>query len=438
MESYIMELISVANRPGMISFATGLPDKRLFDAEGLRRAASEVLGGPEACDALQYGTTEGLPSLRRKIADRCRRELGFSASEDDVFITNGSQECFDHLGKMFLDRGDGMAVENPGYLGALQSYSVYAPRFIGVDLAEDGPDMCQLEAALKEGPKLFYGIPNHQNPTGTSYSEDARRQVAELLDGSGTLMVEDDAYGELGYAGRAGRAVRSMSEDVVLTGSVSKTVSPGMRVGWMVVPHWMAERARVSVEAGCLHAGSLSQRILDRFLEDNDFDEYLRPIRAEYRRKKDLFFDLMEDMLPPGLRWNDPSGGMFVWLRTPEGTDAMKVYEAALRRGLVVMPGRPFHVRGGGNTLRLNFATASDEEIGRGMGILAEACREALRRRRRRDIRKSMWLTMRMPPTSSYLRSSAVTMAFLLPGSASMASTCLSAMSSASDGATAT
>ncbi len=377
LESYIMQLISVANQPGMTSFATGLPDKRLFDTKGLEKAACEVLEGDDACDALQYGVTEGLYSLRKKIADRCRKEMGFSTKPENIFITNGSQECFDHMGKMFLDRGDGMIVENPGYLGALQSYSVYAPKYIGVDLDESGPDMVALEAAMKKRPKLFYGIPNHQNPSGMSYSEGAREQVAELLNDSETLMIEDDAYGELGYDGRAGKAIRSMSDNVVFTGSISKIISPAMRVGWMIVPDWLIEQSKISIEAGCLHSGLFSQKVVDRFLDDNDLDRYLVPIRAEYKRKKNLFLDLMSDDLPDSMRWNDPTGGMFVWLRTPDGTDAMRLYDAALKRKLVIMPGRPFHVRGGENTIRLNFATANDEQMKNGMKLLSKACSDA-------------------------------------------------------------
>ncbi|MDY0293822.1 MAG: PLP-dependent aminotransferase family protein [Candidatus Methanomethylophilaceae archaeon] len=377
MESYIMQLISVANRPGMISFATGLPDRRLFDTEGIRRAAEDVLGGPESRDSLQYGTTEGLPSLREKIASRCRKELAVDAQAEDVFITNGSQECFDHMGKLFLDPGDAVAVENPGYLGALQSLSVYAPRFEGVDIHESGPDISMLEAALGRQPKLYYAVPNFQNPSGMSYPPESRIAVAEALEGSGCLLIEDDAYGELGFRGRPGKSIKSLApEDTVLTGSFSKIISPGLRVGWMVVPDWLKDRVRTSIEATCLHSGSFSQRVIDAFLERNDLDAYLRPIRSEYGRKKRLFLDMMEEELPDTLEWNNPEGGMFVWLRTPEGTDAMRLYEAAMARRLVVMPGRPFHVRGGGNTLRLNFATPDDDDIITGMRALRDAYRD--------------------------------------------------------------
>lgn len=373
LDSCIMRLITVARRPGMISFATGLPDNSLFDTEGLRRAADEALSGDDAKGALQYGEAEGLPSLRKKIADRCRKETGINATAERVLMTNGSQECFDLLGKMFLDPGDAMAVENPGYLGALQAYSAYGPRMIGVDLSDRGPEIRQLESALKENPKIFYSIPNHQNPSGVSYSESARCEIAELLSGTGTLLVEDDAYGELGYRGRAGKAISSMTENSVMTGSFSKIISPGMRIGWMVVPDWLLPKATQFLEAFCLQAGSFTQRVMDRFLDKNDMDAYLRPIRAEYLRKKNLFSDLMDDMLPQSFSWNDPDGGMFFWLRTPEGTDAMRLVDAALARRVVLMPGKPFHVRGGENTVRLNFATASDEDMKEGVSRLSKA-----------------------------------------------------------------
>ena len=379
MESFIMSLVDVASRPGMISFATGLPDNSLFDVDGVAKAAAEVLreaGGA----ALQYDSATGFVPLRMRIADRCRKELGFSVGYENVILTNGSQECFDLLARMFLEPGDRMVVENPGYLGAIQSFSAYGPEIIGADVGPEGVDTGQLEAAVASGSKLFYSIPNHQNPSGGSYSDPVRTRVADIIRGSGCLMIEDDAYGELGFSGRAGRTMKSMApEDAVLTGSFSKTISPGMRIGWMVVPEWMREQAGRSLEAASLQSGSFDQRIVDRFLADNDYDVYLQGLRKAYAAKKDFFLDAMEDELPDSVEWNDPQGGMFVWLKTPPGTDAMRVFDAALEDGLVVMPGRPFHVRGGENTLRLNYATPSEEQILSGMKILGKACRDALR-----------------------------------------------------------
>lgn len=375
-ESFIMGLVEVAARPGMVSFATGLPDNSLFDPEAVRRATESVLD-EDPCGMLQYDASTGFRPLREKIADRCRKVLGFETSWENVLMTSGSQCCFDMMGKMFLDPGDAMVVENPGYLGAIQAYSAYSPRFVGLDIDEGGIDPSALSDAVGSGAKLFYSVPNHQNPTGYSYSEDVRRDVAGIIDGSGCMMVEDDAYGELGYKGRAGRTMRSMApENVVVTGSFSKTISPGMRVGWMVVPDWLREQAGRTLEATCLQSNTFCQRIIDRFLDQNDYDSYLVGLRKGYEAKKRMFLDAMEDELPDSLNWNDPDGGMFVWLRTPEGTDSTKLFELCVDRGLVMMPGKPFHTEGGANTLRLNFATPDEEQIRKGMSILGRACRD--------------------------------------------------------------
>ena len=376
MDSFIMSLVDVAAKPGMIAFATGLPDNSLFDIPAMRKAIDDVMA-EEPYGALQYDTATGYIPLRKRIAERCRRELGFDTSWENVLMTSGSQVCFDLMGKMFLEHGDVMAVENPGYLGAIQSYSAYSPDFRGIDIGPGGVDLDQLSKAVSDGARLFYSIPNHQNPSGASYSEDVRKGVAEIVGDSGCMLIEDDAYGELGYDGRVGRTMKSMiPEDTVLTGSFSKTISPGMRVGWMVVPDWMVAKAGRSLEACCLQSNTFCQRVIDRFLQDNDYDAYLQGLRRGYARKKKVFLDAMEDNLPDTVSWNDPDGGMFVWLRAPEGTDAMRLYERLLEGKLVVMPGKPFHVRGGANTIRLNFATPTDEQIAAGMKVLGDACRE--------------------------------------------------------------
>ena len=371
-DSFIMKLISVSKEKGMISFATGLPDGRLFDTEGIAKAAAEVLRD-DPKDVLQYSIVKGIMPLREKIAARCRKEMNVNVSPENIFITNGSQECFDLIGKMFIDKGDGMAVDDPGYLGALQSFSLYGPKFIGVPMNEDGPDTAKLADALSSSPKLYYSIPNHQNPSGFSYSRDKRKEVADMIENSDCIMIEDDAYGELGYKGRVGPPVRSMTGNVILTGSFSKIISPGMRIGWMIVPDGMTEMTMKCVESSSLHANSFSQNVMDRFLDNTDVDAYLSGLRAEYERKCGLMLDLLQDHLPPELEWNTPNGGMFIWLRTKKGTDAMKLFDSALKKKLVVMPGRPFHVNGGENTIRLNFATADDEEIKEGVKRLASA-----------------------------------------------------------------
>lgn len=375
-ESFIMGLVEVASRPGMVSFATGLPDNSLLDPDALAEAVRHVLSH-DGSDSLQYGPTSGFYPLRERIAERCRDVLGVDASAEDVFLTNGSQECFDQLGRMFLNRGDIMAVENPGYLGAIQSFTAYGPVLDRVDMDDEGPDMRMLSDSISRGAKMFYSIPNFQNPTGASYSENRRREVASMIDGTSCLLIEDDAYGELSYDGSRGTVMKSLApENTVLTGSFSKTISPGMRVGWMVVPEWMRVHTCRSLEASSLQSNTFCQRVIHRFLETNDYEGFLTRVRKGYKEKRDIFIDAMEDNLPDSVSWNVPDGGMFVWLKTPVGTKAMDLHELCVERGLVIMPGEPFHTSGGANTIRLNFATPDEDGIQRGMRILGDACRD--------------------------------------------------------------
>ena len=376
MQSMIMSLVEVAARPGMISFSTGLPDNDLFDSDALVRAAESVMSEDPA-GALQYDAATGYRPLREKIARRCHDVLGFDTTWENVLMTSGSQCCFDMAGKLFLNPGDRMAVESPGYLGAIQSFSAYSPEFMGLGMGPEGIDPKGLSDAVKAGAKLFYSVPTYQNPTGYTYSKDVREEVAEIVEGSGCMMIEDDAYGELGYRGRVEKTMRSMApENIILTGSFSKTISPGMRVGWMVVPDWLREAAGRTLEATCLQSNTFCQRIIDRFLDDVDYETYLNGLRKGYEAKKRIFLDAMEDNLPEGMSWNDPQGGMFVWLKSPEGMDATELFDECVRRGLVMMPGKLFHTSGGENTMRLNFATPNEDQILRGMEILGKTCRD--------------------------------------------------------------
>ncbi len=377
LDSFIMQLAEEGSKPGMISFATGLPDSSLFDLEGLAGSAREIVlrSGKEI---LQYGSTAGYYPLRERLAGYCRRKLGFDASPENIILTNGSQECFDLVGRLFLNRGDLMAVENPGYLGAKQCFSAYGPRFKGVDIGPGGIDVPGLEALVKEGAALFYSIPNHQNPSGYSYSDQVRRETASIISGSDCVLVEDDAYGELGFSGRAGRTMKSMAPDnIIFTGSFSKILSPAMRIGWMAVPGWMAGQAVKTLEASSLQPGTLCQAIAEDYLSKTDYGAYVRRLRKVYRGKMEIFTDLMEDYLKDYVTWNIPDGGMFIWMKSPEGTDAMRIYRSCIEKGLAVMPGEPFHISGGKNTIRLNFATPSEEQMRAGMKILRSACQES-------------------------------------------------------------
>ncbi|GAB6285253.1 MAG: PLP-dependent aminotransferase family protein [Methanoregula sp.] len=376
-KSFIREILKVTEDPGIISFAGGLPNPALIDVEGIRRAAEHVLR-EDGKTVLQYATTEGYPPLRQFIADRYRKRLGLTVSPDEILITNGSQQCLDLIGKVLIDAGDHVAIERPGYLGAIQAFSLYEPVFHLVELLPDGPDTAQLEDACFRQPiKFFYGIPNSQNPSGITYSERRRQEVASTLSGTRTLFVEDDAYGELQFSGRALPSLRGMiPEQTILTGSFSKILAPGMRLGWVCAPPAILEQLVVAKQASDLHSNYLSQRIAARYLAEEDLDAHIKKIRFVYKRQRDIMLSLFEETCPESVTWTEPSGGMFVWVTLPEGCAAMDVFNQALKERVAVLPGTPFYVDGGGDRqIRLNFSNSSEERIITGVERFARVIR---------------------------------------------------------------
>ncbi len=375
--SFIREILKTTEKPEVISFAGGLPNPSLFAVEELATAARDVMADAGRA-ALQYSTTEGYLPLREFIAERYRQRLGLSVDPDEILITNGSQQCLDLIGKVFLDPGDPVIIERPGYLGAIQAFSLYEPAFRSVPLLDDGPDIGALEAMLEEEPaRLFYGVPNAQNPSGITYSEEKRRAVAAALAGTGTVFVEDDAYGELRFDGRRLPSVRQyLSDATVVTGSFSKIVTPGLRVGWVVAPCEIMDQITVAKQASDLHSNTLAQRIIARYLETNDIDAHIERITRTYRTQRDLMIAAIEEEFPEGVEFTRPDGGMFLWVTLPEGCSTMRLLELALRENVAFVPGRAFYVdKGGDTTMRLNFSNASEEEIVEGIRRLGAAIR---------------------------------------------------------------
>ena len=254
-KSFIREILKVTERPEVISFAGGLPSPALIDVEGIRAACASVLE-KDGKVALQYSTTEGYLPLRQFIADRYKKRLGLSISPDEILITNGSQQCLDLIGKVIIGTGDHVAIERPGYLGAIQAFSLYEPVFHPVTLGEEGPEIAELETTFITSPvKMFYGVPNSQNPSGITYSRRNRQEVARVMEEYGALFVEDDAYGELNFSGTSLPSVRTfLPGQTVITGSFSKILAPGMRMGWVVAPPAIMEQLVIAKQASDLHA----------------------------------------------------------------------------------------------------------------------------------------------------------------------------------------
>jgi len=375
-ESFLRELFRVSNEPGIISFAGGLPGSAHIDLAGIADAARWVLE-EEGRTALQYTTTDGYLPLRQFIADRYQRRLGLPAAAENIQIVNGSQQCLDLFAKIFLNPGDRVGVESPGYLGAIEAFSLYEPAFSAVPLEEDGPDLSAFASIVRDcAPKFFYGIPNSQNPSGRTYSQEKRRGVAEILEGTDTVFYEDDAFGELFFDGRPRPPVAGLlPEQAAISGSFSKIIAPGMRIGWIYAPDEILRQFNVAKQAADLHSNFLCQQILHRYLATIDLNAHVRRIAAEYGRNCRLMCDLLDDLMP-GLAHTTPEGGMFLMATLPPGVSSMEVFREGVREGVAVLPGVPFYVNdaaagAGLRTIRLNFSNADEAQITEGMHRLA-------------------------------------------------------------------
>ncbi len=381
--SFIREILKVTADPSVISFAGGLPNPELFPLVEMAAAAAEVIG-TDGRQALQYSTTEGHPPLRRFIARRYAKRFGLDVDPDEIIITTGSQQALDIIAKVFIDPGSAVIMERPGYLGAIQAFSLFEPDFRAVDLEEDGPDLAALERALapdsSRPARVYYAVTNFQNPSGLTYSAAKRRAVADLLAGSETLFVEDDPYGELRFAGEHQSPVFALRpENSLLLGSFSKVAAPGFRVGWIVVRGPARDKLVVAKQAADLHTSTVSQRILSRYLETCDLDAHIERIRDNYGRQARAMVDALGRHMPPEVRFTRPEGGMFCWATLPEGASAMDLFEAAIPQKVAFVPGRAFYTDGtGGNTMRLNFSNSDPERIEDGMARLGRCVKDYL------------------------------------------------------------
>ncbi|MGO9310847.1 MAG: PLP-dependent aminotransferase family protein [Spirochaetia bacterium] len=380
--SFIREILKAAVDPQIISFAGGLPNPRFFPVRELEEAARKVLAADGAA-ALQYATTEGFPPLREKIAERYAAR-GTVVRPEDVLVLNGSQQALDLVAKVLLDPGDAVLVESPSYLAALQCFGFFEPRFRPLALDRDGVCARELGEALREGsPKLFYAIPNFQNPSGISYSLERRRETARLIAGCPTLLLEDDPYGEIRFLGEDLPSIWSClasagaADSSALMGTFSKIVSPGVRLGWIVAGPALMDALVVAKQAADLHSNELTQRIVHRYLCDNDVDAHTQRIRDAYQRQRDLMVDAAKTFFPPEVSCTEPEGGMFLWMTLPRGMSAMGFFEKALTRKVTFVPGAAFFSSGGGeNTLRLNFSNCDEATIEEGMARLARVYAE--------------------------------------------------------------
>ncbi|MCU0500614.1 MAG: PLP-dependent aminotransferase family protein [Anaerolineae bacterium] len=392
--SVIRELLKYTQQPDLISFAGGLPAPELFPIAEAQAAACRVLseGG---IDALQYGPTEGFVPLRQFIVDRMAR-YGIRAKAENVVITNGSQQALDLIGKLLLNPGDRILVEEPTYLGALQAWNAYQAEYISVPSDDDGLRTELLEAALRVGPKFMYVLPNFQNPGGTTLPLERRLEVVRLSNKYGIPVVEDDPYGALRFEGEhlpplvaldsdfqtnAGSNGRGYMEgNVIYLGTFSKTLAPGLRLGWVVAPVEIIDQLVMAKQGVDLHTATFNQMLAWELVKDGFMDEHVRVIRRVYGERRDVMLAALERHFPEGCSWTHPEGGLFLWARVPEWIDTAELLQEAVQFKVAYVPGFAFYAESGHgrNTMRLNFSNAQPAQIEEGIRRLGELLKKEM------------------------------------------------------------
>lgn len=376
--SFVRGILKAASDESVISFAGGLPNPISFPQEELLKSMERIVKA-YGSTVFQYSITAGLPELRQYIADRYNRIFGLNLTIDNIIITTGSQQALDLIGKVLLDKGDGVIVEKPTYLAAIQAFSMQQPVFYPVELTEEGMNPEQLEKALQNHVKFIYAIPDFQNPTGLTYSAENRKRMYEILKDRDIVLIEDDPYGELRFEGErlpyigAGKLPNS-----ILLGTFSKTVTPGMRTGFIISENKeLLKYLSIAKEAGDLHTNIFSQYLIWDYLKNNDLDIHIAKIKALYKKQAQTMMDAMDKYFPSDVKYTKPHGGMFLWVTLPEGVSAMSLFPKALEKKVAFVPGDPFYIGiENSNTMRLNYTNADCETIEEGIHRLGDLLKE--------------------------------------------------------------
>jgi 2-aminoadipate transaminase len=370
--SVLREILKVTERPGIISFAGGLPSPRTFPIDAFARACAEVLR-TDGQAALQYAASEGYRPLREAVA----RMLPWPVDPEQVLITTGSQQGLDLVAKVLLDEASPVLVETPTYLGALQAFAPMEPQVVGVASDAEGIDVADL-ARKRERARFVYVLPNFQNPTGRTMSEARRQELVQAARELSLPIVEDNPYGDLWFdAPPPAPLAARYPEGTIYLGSFSKVLAPGLRLGFLVAPPAVFPKLLQAKQAADLHSPGFNQRMVSQVLQGGFLDRHVPTIRALYRKQRDAMLAALErEMQGLDVQWNAPEGGMFLWARLPAGMDAVKLLPQAVERGVAFVPGAPFYAaEADPRTLRLSFVTASEQEIATGMAALAATIR---------------------------------------------------------------
>lgn len=378
--SVIRDSLKITQKPNIISFGGGLPAPELFPSEGLMEACKKVLRD-KPHEALQYATTEGYMPLRELIAERMNK-IGVPCDAGEILITGGSQQGLDIVGRVFLEPDVYVITSKPTYLGAIQAFNAYNPLYVTQPSDDQGFVVSGLEELIKKySPRLIYLVPTFQNPDGRTIPEDRRKVILDLAVKYNLPVIEDDPYSELSFGGIIPPHMKAMSpENVIMLGTFSKLLAPGLRVAWLIAPKGTAFDRCVKMKQGAdLHTNTFAQYVIYEFIKTGALDEHLKIIRKTYSRRRDLMVELMRKHFPAEVQFTEPKGGLFLWVSLPEKVDTSEILAKAVELDVAYIPGFAFYPDGDGrNTMRLNFSKPTESEIEIGIPRLAQLFKDVL------------------------------------------------------------
>lgn len=380
--SVIREILKFTSDPEVISLAAGNPAPEAFPVKEIAGITAGLLA-ENPINALQYSVTEGYTPLRNRLKERMKKAACFDENSDELIITSGAQQANELACKVLLNEGDTLFCEAPSFIGSLNAFKSYNVNLVGIPMEEDGMKLDALEEALKTAnkPKLIYIIPNFQNPTGLCTSLEKRKTIYELAKKYGVMILEDNPYGDIRFAGENIPSIKTMDKDgiVIYSRTFSKTLAPGLRVGYVSAPKPVIQKMVVCKQVSDVHTNIMAQMICDEYLKNYNMDAHLEEIRAVYRRKCGLMLDEIDKNFSKKITVTKPEGGLFIWATLPEGSDMMGFCNTAVQKYKVaVVPGTAFliHETDRTSSFRLNFSTPTDEQLIKGCEILGKLSKE--------------------------------------------------------------
>ena len=388
--SVIRELLKITNKPGVISFAGGLPDPEHFPYDFVADSVKEIMA-KKGRVALQYGPTDGLPELKEEFIKFLKKHEGIDAKPENLIVTTASQQALDMVGRLFIDASDPVLAEMPSYMGGLQVFKSYGADFVGVRLEDDGISIEELEERLvwlrsqDEHYKFIYLVPDFQNPSGVTLSAGKRERIIELSEKYDVAVIEDSPYRQIHFEGAAPRMLYRLDQDTRRTSNIislftfSKTFAPGLRLGIVLAHPQIIRKMEILKQSLDLCTSSLNQLIAADFLRTGFFEKHIEEVKKTYKLKKDTMVAALEKYMPEGVTWTKPEGGLFLWVRLPEWMSADEMFADALRENVAYVIGSAFHCDGSGkNTMRLNFSYPTPEDIDEGIKRLAKAVKNRM------------------------------------------------------------